>query len=234
MRMPMPVSLYEPEVPKGLVVISHGSGGRPGTHQHLAEVLVGCGYVVAVPEHPGNHRGDNSQAQSLENFERRPRQLSEVIDVCQAEFGLLETVVVGHSLGGYTALMLAGAVADVMGQRVAGYRDERVKGLVLMAPSASWFGGAGALDGVRLPVLVFSGGRDTIAPAWHAEIVERGVAGARHERIAMATHYSFLSPSPVEDGLDRSGMFAMIREFVDLVVEGGAAGLDGVEDGADG
>ena len=36
-----------------LIVISHGSGGAPWVHAHLARALVEHGFVVAMPRHRG-------------------------------------------------------------------------------------------------------------------------------------------------------------------------------------
>lgn len=61
-----------------VVAISHGSGGSPFVYRGLAAYLARHGFVVVLPEHPGNNRNDNRAA------------------------------VIGHSRGGYTALALAG------------------------------------------------------------------------------------------------------------------------------
>jgi len=43
-----------------LVVVSHGSGGVPWVQADLARALVQAGYVVAMPQHRGDHAGDMS------------------------------------------------------------------------------------------------------------------------------------------------------------------------------
>lgn len=194
-----------------LVVISHGSGGRPETHSQLACVLRGRGLAVEVPLHEGNNRLDNRLANTTENFVRRPQCLREVIDRAGAE----RVVIVGHSLGGYTGLVLAGGVTDL----IADGLDERVVGVVLMAPSVNWFR---SLERVRVPVLLFTGGRDTITPRMHGEIVTKGVPHTEHVHIPEATHYSFLSPFPEMDAVDREAIFTRIADFAEgLVLEPG-------------
>ena len=49
-----------------LVVISHGTGGSPLTHRELARHLASLGFVVAMPEHPHDNRGDVSRAGKLQ------------------------------------------------------------------------------------------------------------------------------------------------------------------------
>ena len=43
-----------------LVVISHGRGGSPWVYRTLALHLAQQGFIVGLPEHPGNNRHDNS------------------------------------------------------------------------------------------------------------------------------------------------------------------------------
>lgn len=64
-------------------------------------------------QHPGNCRGDDGLAGTLENLVNRPRHVRLVIDAAFADAALGPRLgpgvaVVGHSLGGYTALAVAG------------------------------------------------------------------------------------------------------------------------------
>ena len=61
-----------------LIVISHGSGGSPLVYRTIGAFLVKCGFIVALPEHPGLdtegssgafHHGSGRRA----GFEQRPR-----------------------------------------------------------------------------------------------------------------------------------------------------------------
>lgn len=168
-----------------LVVISHGSGGAPATHRELARYLASHGYVVAVPEHPGNHRGDNSLADTAELLARRPRDVLAVADWCQHALDLEHRfAIIGHSMGAYTGLAAA--------------HDPRVAALVLLAPATPWL--RGALAHVRVPILMRAGDADAIAPAGYmCQIVLDGVPDPSivdYELVAGANHYSFLSPWP--------------------------------------
>ena len=103
---------------KGLVLISHGTGGSEVGHHHLATRLAKEGYLVAALRHPGDNWQDRSMISSGHYFGERPRQVSRVLDALLAspEWGARIPVerigAVGHSAGGYTVLALAGAQAE--------------------------------------------------------------------------------------------------------------------------
>lgn len=103
---------------KGLILISHGTGGHELGHHNLATRLAADGYLVAAPRHPGDNWEDRSMITSGRYFSERPRQVSRVLDALLAhpEWGtripLQRIGAVGHSAGGYTVLALAGAQAE--------------------------------------------------------------------------------------------------------------------------
>jgi predicted dienelactone hydrolase len=98
-----------------LILISHGTGGHRFNQFYLSEFLAAHGYIVIAVQHPGNCTGDNSDALLLKNLWNRPKDVSFVVDQALKEPGLAEHIsrnrigVIGHSLGGYTALTLIGA-----------------------------------------------------------------------------------------------------------------------------
>lgn len=186
----------EPAAASGpAVLISHGSGGSHLVYRHLARALARAGCTVVMPEHPRNNRNDNSLGNTDEILERRPRLLRQVADWCGAK----SYAVVGHSLGGYTALALAGGRPSNNGQALRVEHDARVRALVLLAPAVPWFQGPGALDGVRVPVQMWTAEKDVLTPAWQGEIVRRGLpseARLEHRIVENAGHYAFLTPFP--------------------------------------
>jgi predicted dienelactone hydrolase len=195
------------------VLLSHGTGGSPLTHRLLAHFLARHGFAVGLPRHHANHRDDNSWHNTPDNLVARPRHLSLAIDGLLAEFGAAlrpdGVAVIGHSLGGYTALALAGGLpgslphehADGTPQRIPVVSDARVRALVLLAPATVWYRAAAALREVRVPILLLMGEKDEWTPDFHAQIVLQGVPDRRqvqHRLIENAGHYSFLSPFPPE------------------------------------
>ena len=198
-----------------VVVLSHGSGGTPWTLRDLGLHLAWNGFVAVLPEHIGNSRSDNSLEGTPDNLLNRPRHVSLALDAAAAEPLLAghalpdRAGIVGLSMGGYTALACAGGrpwagPREAPGGRpipLDASRDARVRALVLLAPATPWFMAEGALAEVRVPILMRSGSEDAITPAWHAEIVHRGVGAPfliDHEVVAGAGHFSFMSPFPPE------------------------------------
>lgn len=210
------VARNAPATPKvrSLVLISHGTGGSPATHRELARHLASQGFVVGVPEHPGNNRNDNSREGTVELLRDRPRDLKTVTDwiFSQGRFASLferqVVSVVGHSLGAYTGLAFAGGVPTSLphqhGDRIARVlsvdSDLRVKALVLLAPATPWFRARGALQHVRVPILMIASYHDEMAPYFvMCPIVQEGVADPSTVDCRMvedANHFSFLSPWP--------------------------------------
>jgi predicted dienelactone hydrolase len=152
----------------GLIVISHGSGGLALGHRDLAMALTSGGYVVAAPTHPP---GSGNDVSGIGVWVGRPKQLSRIIDAVLEDTALGSHIdrqrigIVGHSLGGFTALAVVGAKPDPSASiahcqqhpddtrfcsfggaaareatRTVGaipdLRDPRVRAIVLMAPNA--------------------------------------------------------------------------------------------------
>jgi predicted dienelactone hydrolase len=196
----------------GVVVVSHGREGSPFTHRDLACALVRAGHVVLLVEHVGNSRSDKSLTDTIEGLVARPRQAKLALDALVAH-PILGAVVrprvamIGHSIGGYTALALAGGEPwctprespDGIARPVEVAHDDRVVALVLLAPATVWFVPDGSLSRVTAPMLLLSGERDDLAPSFHADIVLEGVPDrSRIVRrvVPGAGHFSFQSPFP--------------------------------------
>ena len=100
-----------------LVVLSHGYGGNWRNQVWLASALAHQGYIVAAVNHPGTTSKDRSPAAAAQLWQR-PKDLSRTIDAVLAQptqFGTVkhnQIAAVGHSLGGWTVLEIAGARFD--------------------------------------------------------------------------------------------------------------------------
>ena len=188
-----------------LVVISHGSGGSNLSHRTLAVHLARNGYVVAMPEHPGDNRRNNQLAGTDAILAQRPADVRFAMnwvfsnDLFASSLQPEVAAIIGHSSGGYTALAVAGGrphafpweTPDRKPRRVDVVKDDRVRALVLLAPAAVWFLEAGTLSDVRLPILTLTGekddifevpgikklpdGREIYMPAGHSAIINAGV-----------------------------------------------------------
>jgi predicted dienelactone hydrolase len=107
---------------RGLILLSHGTGGTELAHGRLAEALARHGFLVAALRHPGDNWQDRSLLSSVPQryFDERPRQVSRVLDALLADADLRGRIAaddggprigaLGHSAGGYTVLALAGGV----------------------------------------------------------------------------------------------------------------------------
>jgi predicted dienelactone hydrolase len=187
-----------------LVMISHGSGGSNLLYRTISTYLAKNGFIVAIVEHYGNNRNNNELENTEENLILRPKHISLTIDKLLSDsfFGkhIIEDkiAVIGHSMGGYTALALAGGVPRTReGKRIETTPDQRIKAIVLLAPGAGWF--MNGLDNVTIPIFMLTAEHDTITPAWNAETVLKGIPDkslVTFRQIVNAGHFSFLSPFP--------------------------------------
>jgi predicted dienelactone hydrolase len=203
-----PAQLWVPRAGEGwpLVALSHGGGGSHQLYSTVARHLAARGFVVVLPEHPGNNRRDNRLQGTLQNLEDRPRHLVLAMDAVRADAELGPRVaheraaVVGHSMGGYTALAVAGGRAfSERGEPVAARPDPRVRALVLLAPATAWYLAPEALRRLDLPILLLEAEHDPITPAWQGDLVQNGVADrskVTRRTVPGAGHFSFLTPFP--------------------------------------
>ncbi|MGO4908436.1 alpha/beta hydrolase family protein [Pseudorhodobacter sp. W20_MBD10_FR17] len=122
--------------PHPLVVFSHGMFGNANNQAWLAQALVAKGYVVAAVNHPGTSSFNKDPDQRRMLWER-PKDISRVIDFVLGGAGIGAAVepehifMAGHSLGGFTAMELAGARFDsaTFDAFCTGHVDELVCGI---------------------------------------------------------------------------------------------------------
>ena len=120
--------LYLPNVPAAdqpahLIVISHGLGANSETLRYLAEHLASHGFAIAAINHPRTNAdeldaflADLSKNLQYQEAVQRPRDVSYLIDAIatktasdpQYRVNTQRVGLIGHSLGGYTVLALAG------------------------------------------------------------------------------------------------------------------------------
>jgi predicted dienelactone hydrolase len=195
-----------------VVVVSHGGGATPWPLRLLAAHLARAGWCAALVEHPGDRRGDDALANKPENLANRPRHVRRALDALHADPLLgprltAGATIVGHSMGGYTALAVAGGrpialpnqTPDGVAHPVAVEPDPRVRAVALLAPAVPWFMAPGALDAVRVPLLVRTAEHDTLTPPFFIEQILAGLPAGTHVDLAVvpgAGHFSFLAPMP--------------------------------------
>ncbi|MBB3590738.1 putative dienelactone hydrolase [Rhizobium sp. BK529] len=112
-----------------VILLSHGAGlgGTPEAMSWIATPLARQGFIVAAPVHVGNGGAHRSAAETMKLW-LRPADISATLDALEKQplFGdHIEpgrTGVLGLSMGGNTALALAGGRIDPI--RLAGYCDD--------------------------------------------------------------------------------------------------------------
>lgn len=213
----IPVDLYWSRQTHGpLVVISHGFGADRRFLSYLAHHLASYGLTVVALEHPAsnvtwltsNYNLTSSRDEPKNNilpateFLDRPQDVSFVLDrlsrldqfssTLHGKFNTAQVTVIGHSLGGYTALALSGAKlslghlrqfcndpnpvvfspADLLQCNAAdlpdaqsSLRDVRVKQTIILNPVMGRLFDPQSLAQVKVPTLMLAGTDDTITPA---------------------------------------------------------------------
>ncbi len=217
----IPVDIYWSTDTQGpLVVISHGFGADRRFFAYLAEHLASHGLTVVAVEHPGSNvaallslpkqeetedslapAASQSRILPATEFLDRPRDISYVLDRMEKlniysyslrdRLNTDQVTFIGHSLGGYTGLALAGAALDLrsldgycktlspvnvspadwlqcaaldLPVKYANLRDDRITQLIVANPLTGLLFGEAGLSRVRVPTLVLAGTHDTVTP----------------------------------------------------------------------
>jgi predicted dienelactone hydrolase len=189
-----------------LVIISHGSGGSLLLYHTISTFLAKNGFIVAMVEHFANNCLNNELENSEENLILRPKHVSLTIDKLINDINFSKSVdtnkiaVIGHSMGGYTALALAGGIPRTKEAKIIEVKsDPRVKAIVLLAPGVAWF--FNGLDDVEIPILLMTGEKDNFLPTETVNRVMNGIIDKSkliQREVPNAGHFSFLIPFPPE------------------------------------
>ncbi|WP_237077245.1 alpha/beta hydrolase family protein [Myxococcus xanthus] len=217
-----------------LVVLSHGNGGAAVNMSWFGAHLAAHGFIVVSVDHPGNTYGDTSPEGYVRGWER-PQDFTALLD------GLLKDAVwgprvdaervgaAGHSMGGYTALALAGArlnlspianlctapetrehpgcdeLRDVDYSRIdmavarASYKDSRVRAAISMAPGMAGTYEARDVADLDVPVMLVLAKGDELMP--HAQ---------------HGLHLAKLLPDATTVVLDDAAHFTFLPECTEL------------------
>ncbi|MEA5569690.1 alpha/beta hydrolase [Calothrix sp. UHCC 0171] len=217
----IPVDVYSSSAPgqtaiqtpaqQPMVVISHGFGANRQFLRYLALHLASHGITVAAMEHPGsnalavNRAANNSDLARLlpaNEFIARPQDVSFLLDELaklnsqsgqlQGKLNTDNVTIIGHSLGGYTALALVGGKLDLgalrkfcnnslgiaeapgdwlqcaaTGLKEGNFdlRDKRIKNAIALNPLVGNLFGKNGLSRINTPVLMLAGTEDALTPA---------------------------------------------------------------------
>lgn len=168
---PAPASGYP------VILFSHGYSGCASQSVFLTEGLARAGYLVLAPNHKDAACAAGSLGKLLTNRPEEPfskeaewspetyRDRADDLEAILHAISHGEVIpgaiadmtrigVAGHSLGGYTALGLAGAWPS--------WKDPRIKAVLALSPYSSPYLAKGALDQMDVPVM-FQGGTADLA-----------------------------------------------------------------------
>lgn len=208
------VDIYSSRVEQSqqpLVVISHGFGAGRKNLSYLARHLASYGISVAAIEHPGSNISAINQAANAadlkklinpKEFINRPQDISFLLNEfaklnkqpgrLQGKLNTQKVNVIGHSLGGYTALAVAGGEVNIeqlrsfcqkslnmtsapadwlqcaaatLPEKKLQLQDTRVKSAIALNPMIGKLFGNKGLSKINNPVLILTGTDDSLTPA---------------------------------------------------------------------
>ena len=215
-REPFRVRLYVPQgldKPAPVVLLSHGFGSEPKSFNYLGEHLASYGIAAVSVEHIGSDsdyeleilEGAKTRAIAPQEFIERPLDIQYVLDelerrnrsdpMLKGVLDLDRVGAIGHSLGGYTTLALAGAEINVdrlqkqcpnkkinlnmsllmqcrakdlnPQQQLA---DPRIDAAIAISPISSGILGQESLSNISIPTAIVSGSEDIIAPVVQEQV----------------------------------------------------------------
>jgi predicted dienelactone hydrolase len=213
-----------------LVVISHGQDGWFGAHHDTAEALADAGFVVAAINHPGDNALSATRTRDISIATKRPADIKRLVDYMlgawsdSAKIDAARIGLFGHSRGGYTGLVLAGAEPDFKRAAVecgegastnspcalfktdtklpdaSATHDARIKALVLADPAFTFLLGQNELKAVTLPVQLWSSELGGAAGTSQSVAqITRWLSGkSDFHLVAHADNWAFIAPCTAE------------------------------------
>lgn len=230
---------------KPVIVYTHGMGSVRTDLRYLAEHLASHGYIFVALEHPGSNQTHTDLAikgktrfLQPQEFLDRPRDVSFVLDELeklnqtkgnplQGKLATNNTMLIGYSFGGGSALTVAGGELQITGIRercqnklaISSFgetlqcvaqelpeksyqlQDNRVKQVMALNPTASIMFGETGLTQVKIPTLIVASSADKTTPALTEQIVPFSKISSPKWLVGIigGTHLSVKDPSATLD-----------------------------------
>lgn len=197
--------------PRGIVLFGPGAGGDPARYTTLLEAAAAAGFIVAAPAH------ERFDTRTVTDEQVRERAVGLAEALIEAGRENLPVVATGHSVGAWAALCLAGAQPWGRNrQPIPVPVEPRVTKVVALAPTVGWFQAPGALDNLRVPVVVLAGTADMVTPPATADILRAAPAAVSVQTYEGVGHLDFLSALPPAvaptPGLDHEAFIASLTD----------------------
>jgi predicted dienelactone hydrolase len=204
-----------------VIAISHGWGGTPHQLSWLIRHLVYSGYIVLGVQHL-----DLSNKPQINHWQR-PQDITTVLDKFSSHSmavhaNLNQIGIAGFSLGGTTAIWLAGGRATKLDSIIPSpkdaypeqfrdvetalpdlnkemmskdWRDPRIKAVFVMAPAWAWIFDEKELSKISIPTyLIASSADNVIVTQNNAGFFARNIPKSTYQEISgKANHYVFIS-----------------------------------------
>lgn len=202
-----------------LIIVSHGFGGSAIGHHDTAEVLADAGFAVVALNHPFDSDANIRHSNAAAALTARPQDVKRVIDYmlgsspAASKLDAHRIGFFGFSRGGYTGLMLAGAVPDypfwppfwllfhvsaLWGPAPAQpASDPRIKAFVIADP-VTVFPAPEYLRAVTAPVQMWASreGGQGVTEDKVSAVARDLPAKPEFHAVPNSTHLSFLMPCP--------------------------------------
>ncbi|EDX85081.1 conserved hypothetical protein [Synechococcus sp. PCC 7335] len=260
----IPVELYWTGRTQGpLVMLSHGFGADRFFLDYIGKHLASHGLTVVSVEHPGSNLStlvelpvdpdiaeNPSRILPAQEFLDRPRDISFVLDQLerlnqrsvfyQERFRTQEVSIIGHSLGGYTGLALAGAKLDLrsldsfckniqplgvspadwlqcaaadLEEQQADLTDSRIQQVIAMNTLTGQLFGEAGLSEVSVPTLLLTGTKDSVTPTLDQQLGAFTQLSGEKYLLAVigGTHLSVGDPGNVNPALTELPFMAELK-----------------------
>ncbi|MEL7226158.1 MAG: alpha/beta fold hydrolase, partial [Cyanobacteria bacterium J06576_12] len=260
----IPAELYWSDTTRGpLVVLSHGFGADRFFLDYLGQHLASHGLTVVSVEHPGSNlnalvnlpvdpeiANEPSRLLPAQEFLDRPRDVSFVLDrleqlnegksLYSGLFNTEDVTIIGHSLGGYTGLALAGAKLDLrsldtfcqdlqplgvspadwlqcaavdLEEQRADLSDDRIQQVVAMNTLTGQLFGSAGLSEITVPTVLLTGTQDSVTPTLDQQLGAFTQLSGEKYLLAVigGTHLSVGDPGNVNPALTELPFMAELR-----------------------
>lgn len=260
----IPVEMYWSQDTEGpLVVLSHGFGADRYFLDYLGEHLASHGLTVVSIEHPGSNlqtlvnlpvdpeiAEEPSRILPATEFLDRPRDVSFVLDrltefdqrsaFYEGRFNTENVTIIGHSLGGYTGLALAGAKLDLrsleafcqdiqplgvspadwlqcaavdLEEQQADLSDNRIQQVMAMNTLTGQLFGEAGLSDITVPTILLTGTQDSVTPTLDQQLTAFTQLSGDKYLLAVigGTHLSVGDPGNVNPALTELPFMAELR-----------------------